>query len=83
MQVDWLIGTRFARQATAPDCPTIRKELERLGLVVRRPGAGGFEARGPSLDEARESLFGVTTDEHEAAAATASAPAAHAAPELN
>ena len=40
-EIDWLIATRFTR-TKVPDCPTIRKEFERHGLVEREPGGGGF-----------------------------------------
>ena len=40
-EIDWLIATRFTR-AVVPDCPTIRKEFERRGLVEREAGGGGF-----------------------------------------
>ena len=40
-EIDWLIATRHAL-STVPDCPTIRKEFDRLGLVERQPGGGGF-----------------------------------------
>ena len=46
-EIDWLIATRFTR-AKVPDCPTVRKELERCGLVEREPGGGAFR-----LDEPR------------------------------
>ena len=41
-EMDWLIGTHFTR-AKVPDCPTIRKEFERCGLVERQAGGGGFQ----------------------------------------
>jgi protein-tyrosine phosphatase len=45
---DWLIATRFS-SAHVPDCPTVRKEFERRGLVERMPGGGGFRVRaGPA-----------------------------------
>ena len=40
-EIDWLIATRHALSCV-PDCPTIRKELERQRLVERQPGGGGF-----------------------------------------
>ena len=41
-EMDWLVGTHFTR-AKVPDCPTIRKEFERCGLVERQAGGGGFQ----------------------------------------
>ena len=40
-EMDWLVATRFTRKSV-PDCPQIRKELERCGLVERLAGGGGF-----------------------------------------
>ena len=62
--LDWLICTAFAPTSkhgrALPDCPTIRKELERKGLVARAPGGGGFRARAVELGEAREALLAQT-----------------------
>ena len=41
-EIDWLIGQHYGR-AHVPDCPTIRKEFERHGLVERCAGGGGIE----------------------------------------
>ena len=48
-EVDWLIVTRFSA-AKPPDTPTVKKELERHGLVAREPGGGGFVALGDGLE---------------------------------
>lgn len=42
-ELDWLIDTCHS-PAKVPDHPTIRKELERCGLVERQPGGGGVRA---------------------------------------
>ena len=39
-EIDWLIGAHHSRSAI-PDCPTIRKELARLGFMERTAGGGG------------------------------------------
>lgn len=47
-EIDWLIVTRHAL-VSVPDCPAIRKEFERRGLVERQPGAGGFRRRATKM----------------------------------
>lgn len=54
-EVDWIIGTHFTREKV-PDCPTIRKEFERYGLVERQPGGGGFQRLEQGLRVALERL---------------------------
>jgi hypothetical protein len=39
-----------------PDCPTIRKEFERYGLVERAPGGGGFRVLPAALKAALAKL---------------------------
>ena len=39
-----------------PDCPTIRKEFERYGLVERAPGGGGFRVLPAALEAALAKL---------------------------
>merc|ERR1711939_304101 len=40
-EVDWMIARHHA-PFQEPDCPMIRKDLERRGFVERLPGGGGF-----------------------------------------
>ena len=54
-EIDWLIGTRFSRRQV-PDCPTMRKEFERCGLVEREPGGGGFRVLPAGVQDALEKL---------------------------
>lgn len=54
-EVDWMIATRFV-PAHVPDCPTIRKELERRSLMERQPGGSGFQVASAGL---RAALAGV------------------------
>ena len=56
-EIDWLIATRFTR-SQVPDCPTIRKEFERNGLVEREPGGGGFRLLASAVDVALSGLSG-------------------------
>lgn len=58
-EIDWLIATRFTR-AQVPDCPTIRKEFERRGLVEREPGGGGFIARANGGDAVEPTVVAVS-----------------------
>jgi hypothetical protein len=50
-EMDWLIVTRHAC-SVVPDCPTIRKEFERRGHVMREPGGGGFKVIDRAMDRA-------------------------------
>ena len=54
-EVDWLVATHFTRKSV-PDCPQIRKELERCGLVERLAGGGGFRLLEQGRDAALEAL---------------------------
>ena len=44
------VGTRHAL-SSVPDCPTVRKEFDRMRLVERQPGGGGFRVLEPALAE--------------------------------
>eukprot|EP00964_Phaeocystis_antarctica_P127673 scaffold91375_cov60-Phaeocystis_antarctica.AAC.1 len=54
-EMDWIIATRFSRKQV-PDCPTIRKEFERYGLLERAPGGGGFRVLPAALEAALAKL---------------------------
>ena len=88
-EMDWLIATHFTR-SKVPDCPTIRKEFERRGLLEREAGGGGFRLvvnaeESPALSTDRHPAItpGVALTMAQTMKAAAAANAPFSEPELD